>query len=207
MPKKNNLIGSMRSSLARPKSLWRVLTLLSLIPLTSCSVQFRQLDMLNQIREANTDPLEGLAWNMDWNGESYTLYAATEGDETLFGGYGDLLLGFDGYDLTDVIGFLPNDDIGRVELQENDLVYFVNDQFLSRHICQPWDMRQLADGSIKFTRSCEDEESRLRSEQGRSSEPYQNQFDISPDGELSRMHFLLHPDYPAMTMTPLEDPS
>ncbi|MBT5330633.1 MAG: hypothetical protein HOL48_02495 [Porticoccaceae bacterium] len=180
----------------------RLLIMAGSIVFVSCSVQFRQLDMLNQIREANTDPLEGIAWNMDWNGDSYTLYAATEGDQTLFGGYGDKLLGFDGFDLTNVIGFLPNDDIGRIEIEGDDLLYFVNDRLVVRHVCQSWETQQQTDGGLKFTRSCVDD-----SRQQGDRRVYQNEFEINPAGELSRLRFLLHPDYPTMTMTPIENPS
>lgn len=169
--------------------------LVSLIFLTGCSVHFAQLDLINQIRQANSDPLAGLSWDMNWNGNSYILYPVTgEGNQTFFAGHGDHILTFEGFDLTDIAGFLPNAQVGRIEPQGGELLYFENDLLLARHACQPWEILNLEDGGLHFTRSCEGIES------------YNNEFVVDSNGEMSFISFRLHPEYPAMTMTPHIDP-
>lgn len=159
-----------------------------------CSVQSRQMNLINEIRGANSDPFEALEdamWYAQWNNEDYTVYAINASEsQTLFGYDSRLLLSFNGWNLTDVIGFLPDEDVGRIEVQSEELLYFLNGRLLARHKCEPWVTSEQQNGGILHYQACE----------GR--EPYANEIDINSEGMVTRLHYLLHPEYPQLTLKP-----
>lgn len=170
----------------------RVVFLLLSVLLTSCSVQFQQLETLKQMREDNNEVSpEGFAWSAQWNGSNYTLYPVSLSEqETVFAYDKRLYLFFTNWTLTRVMGFLPEDVEVRIEPQGEEQLYFQDDQLLARHQCEPWASSTGDDGTLHYVQSCQ------------GSEDYSNEVDVNSAGAVVRVSYLLHPDYPPLTMSP-----
>lgn len=162
-----------------------------ILAIAGCSVNLRQLDTINQIRSSNDDPLAGAGWAAQWNGEQFTLYAVALPDQTIFGYEKRLLVYFNGWNITEVVGILPNGDHARIEMQEDKLLYFVNDRLLDSHDCAAWIGEMTVMGAMEYRQACS----------GR--EPYVNEIDVDSDGLITRLEFLIHPEFPPLIMTPL----
>lgn len=160
--------------------------------LVGCSLQSRQLDSINRLFAEDTDDLlERSSWSADWDGSTYTLYAVNTPQEVIFGFDKRLRIHFDGWQITEFVGFLSDQGQITIELQESDLLYFVNDRLLASHECTDWVGTAAAADAIEYHQACD----------GR--EPYMNEIDVGSDGLITRLEFLIHPEYPPLIMAPL----
>ncbi len=159
--------------------------------LFGCSFHSRQLQAIQQLVLREPDPLEEFAWTASWNGNQHRLYAiAVSENQTLFAFDSYYLLNIESGYLQDVQGFLPNEDAGRIELQGEELLYFVNDRLVARHQCDPWVQKETYQGGTQHSQNCN----------GR--EPYINTIDLDSNGLTSRLSFLMHPEYPSIILMP-----
>lgn len=159
---------------------------------SACSVSFqsRQIEALTGLFGSVEDPLESAKWSASWNGFDFDLYAANGEGEVFFLNRDGAYLHFNGWNITETREILSNGQSVRIEAQAGDLLYFVDDRLLDRHPCAEWKSEQLGDGVTRYLQECI----------GR--ETYTNQIDVDPEGLIIRLHFILHPQYPAMTILP-----
>lgn len=160
--------------------------------ITACSIQSRQLNAVQGLISDRSNPLEDAQWSANWNGSTFDLYAINAPEETIFGYEQRLRIHFNGWNITQTIGILPSENGGRIELQGSELLYFVNDRLIARHQCQPWITSENQVGSrakgVEYIQFCA----------GR--EAYTNRIDVDSEGFITRLEFLIHPEYPMLTM-------
>ena len=159
---------------------------------SGCSISFQsnQLDRLVSLFSNEEDPYAHLIWNASWANRQFELYAISLPAETVFANDQGVQLHFDGWNITEAQGFLPNGQSARIESQADELLYFIDERLFDRHVCAEWRSSHSVDGSTRYLQDCE----------GR--EPYSNKINIDAAGEIVSLEFLLHPQYPALTMSP-----
>lgn len=159
---------------------------------SSCSISFHsnQFDALVDLFSQEGDPLEEARWVASWGDFDISLYAAYVEGGAVFVNRDGAYIHFNGWNITEAREVLPYGQFAQIEIQEDELLYFVDERLFDRHVCAEWRANQLDNGSITYLQDCE----------GRDQ--YSNQIKVDAAGEIVRLQFLLHPQYPALTMWP-----
>jgi len=166
--------------------------------LQACSFRSTQLDLLMRALDDSSDeiPAEDLAWTLLWSGDTYTLYPVFSNDGTVanfVNTEGTIVIAFDSefWQVLAVQGLLPDEQ--NIQISQNGSSWeFVDENgTVSTHRCEEFDS-VLQAGNRIWTQDCTEA----------SGADYMNEKRVNPDNEIVLMRFMVHPDYPMITLTP-----
>lgn len=161
----------------------------------ACSFRSTQLDLLMSLFEDEpiAVPAEELAWTLIWSGNNYSLLPVIPGQENLtvfVNTEGTLLIFFDGFQVTDVTGLLPNDLNIDITKTDTGLEYSIEEEIFAVHACEEFESSLQGETTI-WLQECESSEG-----------PYTNEIRVNATGSITLLQFLVHPEYPMITLTP-----
>lgn len=163
----------------------------ALLLLSACSFHSSQWDALQETFSEDESSLADVVWKANWNGSDYLLYAVSAQEETIFAYDRRIRVHFNGWNITEVVGVLASEASLTIEEQGKELLYFMDNRLMARHSCEPWQQEELIDlGELRYFQECS----------GR--EKYRNRIDVSSEGNITRLEFLIHPEYPSILLTP-----
>jgi hypothetical protein len=178
-----------------------LLLLVACIELQGCAVSFRstQFDLLRlAINGPNGVPVEELAWTLLWAGESYNMIPIISNDGKLanfVNEEGAIVITFDNFDSWQIInafGLLPEELNMQINKSSSTLDYSIEDQqVLFSHACSNFVSSQVGTNTVRV-QNCEDSH----------GEAYENQIRVNSAGQISQLLFMIHEDYPMITLTP-----
>lgn len=166
--------------------------------LQACSFRSTQLDLLMRVLDDSSDeiPLEDLAWTLLWSGDTYTLYPVFSEDGTaasFVNPEATIVIAFDSgiWQLMTVQGLLPDEQNIEVAQNGSSWEFTEEDGTVNTHQCEEFDY-VLQAGSTIWTQDCTDA----------SGTAYSNEKRVNPNGEIVLIRFMIHQDYPMISMTP-----
>jgi len=162
------------------------------------SFRSTQFDLLMRaVNGPDEVPVEDLAWTLLWSGETFTMYPVILPDSDLVNFVnpeGTIVVSFDNGDSWQIIiayGLIPDLNL-RISKSANTLDYTdERGQVLFSHLCSNFVSSQVGANTIRV-QSCEDT----------SGEAYENEIRVDSDGQVSQLLFMVHEDYPMITLTP-----
>lgn len=165
--------------------------------LQACSFRSTQLDFLMSIFEDEkvAVPLEELAWTLIWSGDNYRLLPVipefTEQNITAFvSSDAVILVLFDGFQVIKVNGLLPSNLNIDILKTDTGLEYSNENLVFAVHACEEFDSTAQG-GTTVWLQNCDSTEG-----------PYTNEIRVNATGEITLLQFLVHPEYPILTLTP-----
>jgi len=166
--------------------------------LQACSFRSTQLDLFMRVLDGSSDefPFEDLAWTLLWSGDTYSLFPVFSEDGTVtsfINPEGTIVIAFDSefWQVLAVQGLLPDEQ--NIQISQNGSVWEFADEngTVSTHRCEEFDS-VLQAGNRIWTQYCTDA----------SGADYMNEKRVNPDNEIVLMRFMVHPDYPMISLTP-----
>ena len=162
----------------------------------ACSFRSTQLDLLMSLFE--DEPLavapEELAWTLIWSGNNYSLLPIIPGQENLtafVNTEGTIVIFFDGFQIIDVKGLvLPSDLNIDISKTDTGLEYSIEDEIFAVHACEEFESSLQGESTI-WLQECDSAEG-----------PYTNEIRVNAAGSITLLQFLIHPEYPMITLTP-----
>ncbi len=162
--------------------------------LQGCSFSSTQLDLISTIwnRESEFISFEELAWTGIWSGQDYRVIPVFPPNESLtnFMNNDGVIVSFDGWQVTRIEGILP--DELRVRIVESDagLEYLIEGERIAFHECEEF-ASSLEGSTTVWVQNC--------SSPGGA---YTNEIRVNGSGAITLLRFMIHPDYPMLTLTP-----
>ena len=152
--------------------------------------------LANQL--ADQVPSQRYAWTLSWSGESYTVYPVILPNEVrvnFVNSEGTIAVSFNNrnsWQVDVVYGLLPEGLTVGINYSTGTLNYAnAAQQVLFSHFCSDFVNSQLGTDTIRV-QSCEDS----------NGEGYENQIRVNSEGQITQLHYMIHEDYPMITLTP-----
>ena len=162
--------------------------------LQACSFSSTQLDLLSLAwsGESNLIPFEELAWTMIWSGNDYRVIPIFPPNESLtnFMNNDGVIVSFDGWQLTRIEGILPNELRVRIVESDTGLEYLIEGERIAFHECEEF-ASSLEGRTTIWLQNCSSPEG-----------AYTNEIRVNEFGAITLLRFLIHPDYPMLSLTP-----
>ncbi len=175
--------------------LWRLIFfLLLLITLISCSFNFqsRQLSFVKTLLERDNDEIRP-NWLLSSELSQRRLYAVNYKNEVWFVGENDLIIQFDGWNITVIDGLVDSRVI--IKKQSNDLVVTQSSTIVAYYYCEPWELDYSDDlGAKIFVQNCQESD----------QVKIKNEIRVNSLGELVRLDFNFHPSFQNLRLERIE---
>lgn len=161
----------------------------------ACSFRSTQLDFLASLFEEGplAVSLEELAWTLIWSGKDYSLIPVIpgQGAQTFFVNLeGTISVLFDGFQIIDVTGLIPGGPNIEILKTDTGLEYSIDDEIFAVHDCEEF-ASSLQGNTTVWVQNCDSAEG-----------PYSNGIRVNAAGSITLLQFLIHPEYPMITLTP-----
>lgn len=177
---------------------FRHLQMLGLVAMVStlqaCSFSSTQLDLLSLAwnREPDLIPYEQLAWTMIWSGTDYRLIPVFPPNESItnFMDNSGVLVSFDGWQVTRAEGVLPRELKIRIVKTDTGLEYVNEGEVIAEHACTEF-ASSLEGSTTIWLQNCNS-----------PAGSYTNEIRVNGSGAITLLRFMIHPDYPMLTLTP-----
>lgn len=173
----------------------KVLGLLIVVwSLQACSFSSTQLDLLSSAWSGESEliPFDELAWTMIWSGNDYRVIPIFPPNESLtnFMNNDGVIVSFDGWQVLRAEGILPNELKIRIVITDSGLEYLNEGESIAVHECEEF-ASSLEGRTTVWLQNC-----------NRSTDAYTNEIRVNEFGAITLLRFLIHPDYPMLTLTP-----
>ena len=101
-----------------------------------CSFQSKQYNLIRDtLSNRNIDgPTPN--WVIDWVGMKIRVFAINSENQIFFANYDDYFLVFDGWQIIEAVGFLPQKNIIKIRANDNNLTYILNKKVLTTDSCK-----------------------------------------------------------------------
>ncbi|PCJ43720.1 MAG: hypothetical protein COA71_02280 [SAR86 cluster bacterium] len=172
-----------------------LLCVLVLGGLQACSFRSTQLDLIMTAFNGTEDlvPFDELAWTLNWAGNDVSLIPAFPAGMSLtdfMNRDGTVIVSFDGWQVVRADGVLPDElNIAIVET-ETGLEYSSEAGLITTHICA--EFASILEGQTTvWSQNCDS-----------AGGSYTNEIRVNATGSITLLRFLIHPEYPMLTLTP-----
>ena len=180
------------------KILQKIIIVLIFISVFGCSIQSKQYNFIsNALSNKNIDgPTPN--WIIDWLGTKIRVFAINSENQIFFANYDDYFLVFDGRQIIEAIGFLPQKNVIKIEANDNNLTYMLNKKILATDLCESWSV------------SIDEKTNFILHEQicyaAETDYNYTNLIFINNKSQIIALKYKMHPDYPPIQLTMDESP-
>lgn len=163
--------------------------------LQACSFRSTQLDLIMSAFKGGNQavPYEELAWTLIWSGNNQSLMPIIPTDRSttdFMNREGTVIVSFDGWQVIKADGVLPNELNIAIEKTDSGLDYSTEDEVFASHICEEF-ASSIQGTSTVWVQNCDSSEG-----------PYSNEIRVNASGAITLLQFLIHPEYPMVTLTP-----
>jgi len=158
----------------------------------SFSIQSSQYQMIKRALTRNmSEGPETNSWNISWAGYEFSVTPMNVGSQTWFANKQNLVVRFDGWQVTKVENLIADDISLNISLQGKQMLFDSNGRnFLSAN-CDPWIRSELGLGKGRnLTQYCETEQ-----------ESFENEILVDENGMISRLLFKIHPKYERLDLS------
>ena len=175
---------------------WCLHIAVTICVLTGCATPFfaiesRQVGILKEVLFSSTDSGPQPNWVLHWLGEQRPVYAINVGKHILFANESGDLVRFNGSQVVEARRLLPGDSTMMIEKNESLLVYRLDREVVSTHLCQEWKVAiktvTSRNAHRQFVQRCETDGDR-----------YENYYSTDQANQLTSLNFLIHPAYPPL---------
>jgi hypothetical protein len=138
-------------------------------------------------------PYQELAWTLIWSGDSQSLIPIIPTDRSttdFMNRDASIVVVFDGWQVIRADGVLPDDLNVEIEKTDSGLDYSTQDQIFASHACEEF-ASSLQGTTTVWVQNCESPEG-----------SYANEIRVNAGGSITLLQFLIHPEYPMVTLTP-----
>ena len=138
-------------------------------------------------------PYQELAWTLIWSGDSQSLMPIIPTDRSttdFMNRDASIVVVFDGWQVIKADGVLPDDLNVEIEKTDSGLDYSTQDQIFASHACEEF-ASSLQGTTTVWVQNCESPEG-----------SYANEIRVNEGGSITLLQFLIHPEYPMVTLTP-----
>ena len=175
------------------KILQKVIIVLIFSSVFGCSFQSKQYNFIrNTLSNRNIDgPIPN--WIIDWVGIKIRVFAVNSENQIFFANYDDYFLVFDGWQIIEAKGFLPQKNVIKIEANDNKLTYILNRKTLITDSCESWSVS--IDKKTNF----------ILHEQicyaAGTDYNYTNLIFLNDESQIIALKYKIHPDYPSIQLT------
>ena len=158
-----------------------------------CSFQSKQYNFIsNALSNKNRDgPTPN--WIIDWVGMKIRVFAINSENQIFFANYDDYFLAFDGWQIIEAKGFMPQKNVIKIEVNDNNLTYMLNKKILATDLCESWSV------------SIDEKTNFILHEQicyaVGSDYNYTNLIFLNNESQIIALKYKIHPDYPPIQLT------
>ena len=156
------------------KILQKIIIALIFSSVFGCSFQSKQYNFIrNTLSNRNIDgPTPN--WVIDWVGMKIRVFAVNGENQIFFANYDDYFLVFDGWQIIEAIGFLPQKNVIKIEANDNNLTYILNKKTVILHeqICYATE----------------------------SDYNYTNLIFLNDENQIIALKYKIYPDYPSIQL-------
>jgi hypothetical protein len=103
---------------------------------------------------------------------------------------GSVIVSFDGWQVVRADGVLPSELNVAIEKTDTGLEYSSEDEVFATHVCEEF-ASTLQGQTTVWLQNCDSAEG-----------PYSNEIRVNAAGSITLLRFLIHPEYPMLTLTP-----
>jgi len=172
-----------------------LLLLVVLCGVQACSFRSTQLDLIMSAFNGAEDevPVEELNWTMIWSGNDFSLLPVFPNDMSLtnfMNREGTVVVSFDGWQVVRADGVLPAELDVAIEKTDTGLEYSNEVGIFATHACDEF-ASTLSGQTTVWLQNCDSAEG-----------PYTNEIRVNGDDAITLLRFLIHPEYPMLTLTP-----
>lgn len=163
-----------------------------------CSFQSKQYNFIsNALSNKNRDgPTPN--WVIDWVGMKIRVFAINSENQIFFANYDDYFLVFDGWQIIEAKGFMPQKNVIKIEVNDNNLTYMLNKKILATDLCESWSV------------SIDEKTNFILHEQicyaAETDYNYTNLIFLNNESQIIALKYTMHPDYPPIQLTMDEYP-
>ena len=130
-------------------------------------------------------------WDLVWDDTRVSMLAVDVGNETWFVGGTDLIVKFDGWQITGVENLFPGDAKIRLQLEDNILSITHNELLVATYSCNPWVGNPSGpEKALTYYQVCSDDNLNFR-----------NQITLDSARSVSELVFTAHPNYPSLRLS------
>ena len=175
------------------KILQKVIIVLIFSSLIGCSFQSKQYNFIrNTLSNRNIDgPTPN--WVINWVGMKIRVFAVNSKNQIFFANYDDYFLVFDGWQVTEAIGFLPQKNVIKIEANNNNLTYILNNKVVITDSCESWSVSIDKKTNFIFHQQiCYAAESDYN---------YTNLIFLNDESQIIALKYKIYPDYPPIQIT------
>ena len=175
------------------KILQKIIIVLIFSSVFGCSFQSEQYNFIrNTLSNRNIDgPTPN--WVIDWVGMKIRVFAINSENQIFFANYDDYFLVFDGWQIIEAVGFLPQKNIIKIEANGNNLTYILNKKAVTTDSCESWSVA--IDEKTNFILH-----EQICYAEG-TDDNYTNLIFLNDESQIIALKYKIYPDYPPIQLT------
>ena len=129
---------------------------------------------------------------IDWVGMKIRVFAVNGENQIFFANYDDYFLVFDGWQIIEAIGFLPQKNVIKIEANDNNLTYILNKKTVTTDSCESWSVSiDKKTNFILHEQICYATESDYN---------YTNLIFLNDENQIIALKYKIYPDYPSIQL-------
>ena len=165
---------------------------------SGCSFQSKQLDFISNVLSNKNRDGPTPNWVMDWVGMKIRVFAINSENQIFFANYDDYFLVFEGRQIIEAIGFMPQKNVIKIEANDNNLTYMLNKKILATDLCESWSVTiDKKTNFILHEQTCY---------AAGTDYNYTNLIFFNNESQIIALNYKIHPDYPPIQLTMDENP-
>ena len=169
----------------------KVIFLLMLFSLNSCSFQSSQYEVIKSLIKSNSSQGPAKNWRVSFNGKQQELYAVNLAEKIVFA---DEVINifYEKQQIYKITGLFSNDAVVEVRFDGSSLAYYLNGNKISHDICEVRIVMSDVAGGKNYSQQCYDQKSGLS---------YENHIRLNSREFIIGLYFKVHPDYPSLELS------
>ena len=175
------------------KILQKVIIVLIFSSVFGCSFQSKQYNFIRNTLSNKNIGGPTPNWVINWVGMKIRVFAVNSENQIFFANYDDYFLVFDGWQIIEAKGFLPQKNVIKIEANDNNLTYILNKKTVTTDSCESWSVS--IDKKTNF----------ILHEQicyaAGTDYNYTNLIFVNDESQIIALKYKIHPDYPPMQLT------
>lgn len=168
----------------------RVILLLVLLILSSCSFHSDQLNIIKDLLQKDRSQYPEKNWTLLWNNKKTNLYAINLGKQLIFAD-DNINIFYKNKQIYKVTGLFGGDKLAEISSSGTSLIYKLNGKNIAIDHCKPKNMTIDENEYKRYSHTCFDQ---------KSGDSYENQIVINSENLIVSLKFKINPSYPLLEL-------
>ena len=174
------------------KILQKIVFTLILSSVFGCSFQSKQYNFIRDTLRIRNIDAPTPNWLIDWVGMKIRVFAINSENQIFFANYDNYFLVFDGWQIIEAVGFLPQKNVIKIEVNDNNLTYILNKKTVTTDSCESWSVSiDKKTNFIFHEQICYATESDYN---------YTNLIFLNDESQIIALKYKIYPDYPSIQL-------